>query len=336
MEYVSGEILTEKGFEKGYFGFEKNKIVERGKGVPPKKPVCTGLITPTFVNAHTHIGDSFIKKKEINLPRKVEELVAPPHGLKHKLLKESSEEEIIAGMKDSIEVMKNSGVSCFCDFRETGINGISQLRKSLKNTGVSSLILSRPKHLNYESDEVRFLLENSDGIGLSSISDWDYSDLEKVAKHTKKEKKIFAFHASERTREDIDLVLGLKPDFLVHMVFATDSDLERVKDHNIPVVVCPRSNMFYSLKPNFSLLKKHGVDLLIGTDNAMISSPSILDELKYIKTVTNEFSTEELLNMVTYGARKVLNADDSIPAPDSPTGVVVLDEESLKPLYISI
>jgi len=336
MEYVSGEILTDKGFEKGYVGFEKNTIIETGKGSPPKKPVCTGLITPTFVNAHTHIGDSFIKKKDIDLPRKVEELVAPPYGLKHKLLKEASEEEIIAGMKESIETMKNSGVSCFCDFRETGINGISQLRKSLKNTSVSSLILSRPKHLNYDHDEVSFLLENSDGIGLSGISDWDYSELEKIAKHTKKENKIFAFHASERTREDIDLILGLKPDFLVHMVFATDSDLECVKDNNIPVVVCPRSNMFYCLKPNLSLLKKHGVDILIGTDNAMISSPSILDEVKYIKTVTKDFSTEELLTMITYGARKVLNADDSIPGPDSTTGVVVLDEESLKPLYIII
>ncbi|MDH7517762.1 MAG: amidohydrolase family protein [Candidatus Thermoplasmatota archaeon] len=336
MDYVSGEILTNKGFEKGYVGFEKNKIVETGKGSPPKKPVCTGLITPSFVNAHTHIGDSFIKKKDIDLPRKVEELVAPPHGLKHRLLKEATEEEIIAGMRDSIETMKAGGVSCFWDFRETGITGVSQLRKSLKNTGVSSLILSRPKHLNYDPEEVSFLLENSDGIGLSSISDWDYSELEKVARHTKKENKIFALHASERKREDIDLILGLKPDFLVHMVFATESDLERVKDDNVPVVVCPRSNMFYCLKPNLGLLKKQGVDLLIGTDNAMISSPSVLDEIRYIKTISNEFSTEELLTMATYGARKVLNVDDSIPAPDSTTGIVVLDKESFKPLYIMI
>ena len=36
MDYVSGEILTEKGFKKGYIGFEKNKIVEIGKGMPQK------------------------------------------------------------------------------------------------------------------------------------------------------------------------------------------------------------------------------------------------------------------------------------------------------------
>ena len=90
MEYVSGEILTKNGFEKGFLGFEKDKIVESGNDHPPKKPVCKGLIVPSFVNAHTHIGDSFIREKNIKLPKDIEKLVAPPYGLKHKLLKEVS------------------------------------------------------------------------------------------------------------------------------------------------------------------------------------------------------------------------------------------------------
>ena len=62
MEYVSGRILTRDGFEEGYIGFENHKIVDKGVGTPPKKPICDGLIVPTFVNAHTHIGDSFAKE----------------------------------------------------------------------------------------------------------------------------------------------------------------------------------------------------------------------------------------------------------------------------------
>lgn len=314
---------------------KKKRIVETGKGIPPKKPICEGLIVPTLINAHTHIGDSFIKKKEIDLPRKIEQLVAPPHGLKYKLLKEASEEEIITGMRDSVETMTKDGISCFCDFRENGIKGVNQLKKTIKNKAISSLILSRPKRLEYNRNEVKLLLENSDGIGLSSILDWEYAELEKVARHTKKEEKIFAIHASEGIREDIDPLLNLKPDFLVHMVFATDDDLERIKDNNIPIVICPRSNMFYGLKPNIKLLKKHKVDVLVGTDNAMLNPPSILDEIKYIKTISKEFSTEELLTMITYAARKALNVDYNIPAPNSPTDFVVLDKKSLKPLYIS-
>ena len=64
------------------------------KGTSPKKPICKGLIVPTFVNAHTHIGDSFIKKKHIKLPRNIEELVGPPNGLKHRLLNVASDKEI--------------------------------------------------------------------------------------------------------------------------------------------------------------------------------------------------------------------------------------------------
>ena len=336
MDYVSGEILTEEGFKSGYVGFEKETLVEIGKDISPKKPVCKGLIVPGFVNAHTHIGDSFIRKKNIELPRNIEELVAPPHGLKHQLLNKASNEEIVVGMKESINDMIKAGVSCFCDFRENGIHGVQQLKEALKDTNVSSLILSRPEKLNYDRDEVESLLDNCDGIGVSGVSDWVYSDLQKLAKHVRSRGKMFALHASERVREDIDLVLDLKPSFLVHMLCATGDDLECVKDNDIPIVVCPRSNSFYSLKPDFELLKNKQVDVLVGTDNAMLNSTSVLDEIKYIMSISSSFSKEELLYMTTYGARKALNLDCAILGPNLPAEFVVLDKKSLKPLYISI
>ena len=335
MDYVSGEILTDDGFRNGYLGFENNKIVETGVN-SPKKPICTGLIVPAFVNAHTHIGDSFIRKKNIKLPKNVERLVAPPNGLKHKLLKETPEDKIITEMKRSINEMIETGTSCFCDFRENGIKGVKQIKTALENTNISSLILSRPEGLSYGFDEVKKLLNNSQGIGVSSILDWEYSELEKVAKHAKKRKKIFAIHASERIRENIDLILDLKPDILIHMVHATESDFVRVKEGDIPVVACPRSNTFFGLKANVIMMKKVGIDIMLGTDNAMLNSPNILDEMTYLKTQFNDFSTEELLNMITYIPRKALNWDDCILGPNSPAKFIVLDKKSLEPLYISV
>ena len=142
MDFVAGEILTVDGFQKGYLGFEKRVIVEVGRGVCPKKAVAKGLIAPSFVNVHTHIGDSFIMDKKIDLPRDVEALVAPPDGLKHKLLREASEGELIDGMEKSIEVMIKSGTSVFCDFREDGIIGICLLKTALQLWNISSVILS--------------------------------------------------------------------------------------------------------------------------------------------------------------------------------------------------
>jgi cytosine/adenosine deaminase-related metal-dependent hydrolase len=335
MEFVSGEILTFDGIVNGYIGFEKRKIIEMGKGIPSKKPICRGLIVPTFVNSHTHIGDSFITNKDINLPKNIEELVAPPNGLKHRLLAEASDEEIIEGMEKSIDIMIKSGIKYFCDFRENGILGISQLKAALSLWKISCMILSRPDSLKYNKNELDLLLKNSNGIALSSISDWDFSEMKKIARDTNNKKKIFALHASERIREKIDDILDLKPNFLVHMIKASESDFTKVKEMNIPIVICPRANSFFKLKPNYKLLKNVKVDLLIGTDNSMLNSPVILDEIKYIKSISKEFTIKELLYMVTYGARKALNLDCDILGPNSKADFVVLDRKSLKPLYIS-
>jgi len=334
MDYVSGEILTVDGFQKGYLGFEKGKILENGKSSPPKNPVATGLIVPSFVNAHTHIGDSFIRNKKIDLPKDVEKLVAPPDGLKHKLLKEADENELIDGMEESINLMLKSGTKIFCDFREDGVFGVCLLKTALQIWNISSVILSRPDSLSYCKNEVDILLKGSEGIGLSSISDWEYSELQKIAEHTRKKKKIFAIHASERIRENINQILDLKPDFLVHMIAASESDLITVKENNIPIVICPRSNQFYGLKTNFDVMKKTGVNIILGTDNAMLNSPSILDEIHFLKTKYNLFSNEELLKMSTYTARKALKIDSCILGSNSKADFIVLDTKTLKPLNV--
>ena len=336
MDFVSGEILTENGFQKGYLGLERNCIIETGKGNCSGKPVAKGLIVPTFVNMHTHLGDSFVKYRNINLPKDIEELVAPPEGLKYKLLNEASDEELIEGMEKSFEFMLKTGTHAFCDFREGGILGICRLKTALQLWKISSVILSRPNKLSYDESELNLLLKNSEGIGLSSISDWDYSEIMKVAKHTKNQKKIFAIHASERAREDINLILDLKPDFLIHMLKASESDLLSVKENNIPIVLCPRSNAFYGLKPNINLMKKIGIEIFLGTDNAMISSPSILDEVKYFVNNFKEVDLSEILYSVTFGARKALNQECDILGSKSKAEFVVLDKKTLKPLYITV
>jgi len=196
------------------------------------------------------------------------------------------------------------------------------------------LILSRPRGLKYDKEELKLLLESSDGIGVSSISDWDYEELKKISRETKKKNKIFSLHASERIREDIDDILDLKPDILVHMNQAALSDLIRVKENNIPVVVCPRSNAFFGLKINYEYLKESRVRILLGTDNMMLHEPDIIEEVKHIMMESNVFNLHDLLMMITYNPRKVLNEDGDILVEDSKSSFVVLDRGSLKPVYI--
>jgi cytosine/adenosine deaminase-related metal-dependent hydrolase len=294
-----------------------------------------GLIVPTFVNAHTHLGDSFIRGKNLELPKSIEKLVAPPDGLKFKLLMKASRQEIIQGIKDSLNEMRLSGVSSFCDFREGGLPGLKLIKTALKNSLLDSIILARPQGYLYDKNELKILVNRSNGIGVSSISDWNYDELRKISSDVKNVGKIFALHASERIREDIDLILDLKPDFLVHMLKASESDFFRVKDARIPIIICPRSNSYFGLKPDILMMKKIGIDLLLGTDNGMLFSPNVIEEARFLKSNFKNFSNEELIKMITYLPRKVLNLDTNILAVDSTSGFVVLDKKDLTTLYIS-
>ena len=70
------------------------------------------------VNAHTHIGDSFIKDEPIgDLPE-----IVGPGGFKHRQLENSSDGIIMEGIKNSTSFMEKSGILSYFDFR-----GIFQL-----------------------------------------------------------------------------------------------------------------------------------------------------------------------------------------------------------------
>ncbi|MBP1662298.1 MAG: Cytosine deaminase-related metal-dependent hydrolase [Thermoplasmatales archaeon] len=188
--------------------------------------------------------------------------------------------------------------------------------------------------MTYDKDELNQLLENSNGIGLSSISDWEPSEIEKIAAHVRKKNKLFALHASEVEREDIDQILNLKPNLLIHMIAATPTDLQRVKDASIPIVLCPRAYLFFRLKHNLELMRKTGVTLLLGTDNGMINTPDVLEEVNVLRKNTT-FTIEELLTMVTFTPRKALNLTDCIQARDLSVKYIVLERDSLKLVYAS-
>ncbi|MGC8663453.1 MAG: amidohydrolase family protein [Thermoplasmata archaeon] len=249
--------------------FENNKILFEDTDKKPEYVVVSG-----FVNAHTHMGDAFINY----VPKLgVKELVGPG-GYKQKMLEKSDSYTIINGMKKYASIMEKENIRSFFDFREGGLNGL-KLIKSVEFRNVYPIILSRPKKNVLDYDEIEALLNNSHGIGLSSISDYDYSFIKEISKIVKEKKKIFAIHASERKREDINKILDLRPDFLVHMHKATIDDIKKVKEKDIPVVICPRSGLFFNIKMNMKRFIENGVNLALGTDNAMISVPSIRIEM---------------------------------------------------------
>lgn len=307
MSKFHGAILTKNGFKKGYVTVhnDESSTIYLDEASSSSESY---LIIPSLLNAHTHIGDTFIRKKKIPLPHNVQQLVAPPDGLKHRLLQTTNEEEIIKAMVNGLKEIKENGISTFIDFRENGVKGLSLIHKALQQVSVDSVVLGRPSNLDVTTKELDDILKLSDGIGLSSVRDWDYDLVKFIVEKTKKKNKIFAIHVSECEREPIKPILDLEPTFLVHMTMASKQDLIQVKQQDIPIVICPRSNHFFGLTPNIQAMHDIGNTIILGTDNFMFHPPSILDEIRWIQThFKGLYSLEELFLMNTYHARNLFS-----------------------------
>lgn len=279
MEYYSGRIWSDDPFD-GYVGIEGDVIKEIGSGPPPEPPVRTGHISASVVDCHTHIGDAGLV---LDRTYSIEELVAPPDGLKHRYLATCPDEQLIGSMRDYAERLC-SVVTEFIDFREGGVKGARMIRDATDK----AIVLGRPTSARFDVNEVEGLLEVADGIGVPSISDMPVGYIDALADMAHRKGKLFAIHVSERIREDMDVVLSFEPDFVVHMCEATDADMLKCSDADIPVVVCASSNLYFGKVPPIGRLASSGVSLSIGTDNAMLCPPDFLREASVFSSVAVE------------------------------------------------
>jgi cytosine/adenosine deaminase-related metal-dependent hydrolase len=335
MKYVEGLIYQESGFINGYLEFCDGVVTDTGIGryQGTGEKIGIGVVLPLLTNCHTHLGDAIAHGQHFE--GDIESLVAPPNGLKFKILRESRPEDLIKAMNGAIIQMLNTGTGTFIDFREGGLTGVEQLIRAANVLPVNTFIMGRPKVLKYSKEELNSLLDKVIGIGISSISDWNYDELEKISKITKDHDKLFALHASERIHEDLDTILDLKPDFLVHMTCGTDSDFEKLAELGIPVVICPRSRVFFNNIPDIPKMADSGVPLVLGSDNAMFNSPNLFEELKTGFELANQMGTiqpKTMLEMITINTKKILNPKYHISlAPGSPSNFMVLNIPQEKP-----
>ncbi len=331
-------LYVEDGLVPGYLSVEGDEVVETCEGSPPRDAV-KGIVLPAFVNAHTHIGDAVAYPSPKGT---VEEIVAPPESYKHRVLRTTSIHAKVEAMRIAIDAMVLSGTCAFIDFREEGIEGIRQLREAAGESGPTSVVLGRPAGRDLLGEELDSVLAECDGLGMSALRDWPPDHLSRASSKAHSVGKSFAIHASETVREEIDDVLALEPDFLVHMTHATDEDLARCAEAGVPIVVCPRANAFFGQRPDISRMLQVGVTVALGTDNAMISVPNLLEELQaaYALGVSRDGITpDRAVQLATFGGRKVLNATGKITRNGTPWNdlavIAVGDEDPLRDVVMT-
>ena len=308
------------------------KISSEIKSTKHKVVNCDGLLLiPGLINSHTHLGDSIAK--DIALDKDPDSKINPIFGLKQKILKETEPSKLIHYMRKTVKSMLKKGITTFVDFRESGLDGVLLMQKALSNIPIRSIVLGRIEY--YQSKEqiknntpipqsyqnqIDILLKNCDGIGISgSNENSDFS-----LKQFSKTKKIRAIHCAEtkqsylkskqttRKTEPMRSIL-LKPDFLVHMTYATKSDLKFVSKKIKGIVVCPRANASLAEGiPNVDQMLKAKCNVAIGTDNVMINSPDMFREMDFLWKVTmgiqkKRIDPKKILKMATVNAGKLLD-----------------------------
>jgi cytosine/adenosine deaminase-related metal-dependent hydrolase len=307
---LSGTILLGEELEpfEGYLLLREGVVAEIGTEKVDSD--FEGIISPALVNAHVHLGDSIFKDPPF-LP--LNDLVGPG-GLKHRALAAASRRDVVEGMKRSLSEMARSGTSLFADFREGGEDGVEMLLEAMKlaerteGMGLIGRIFGRP-----DPGSVRVHPECW-GVGISSTRDHPRSWIDDVVKTARSEGKKVALHAGEAGRGDIEDALSLEPDLLVHLTRAEPRDLAKVAKAEVPVVVCPRSNLAMGVGlPDVARMLDLGIVVGLGTDNVMLNSPNLFSEMEFLSKALLH-NDRQVFMMCTLNGAQILGADDDAGA----------------------
>jgi cytosine/adenosine deaminase-related metal-dependent hydrolase len=325
--------------ERGYIEIENGRIksaaVSSYKGAGKKLDAKGFLVIPGFINAHTHIADSI--GKDIAAGHRLDARVHPVFGAKKKILERSGPDYLKAFIKNSAVSMMKKGTVAFADFREGGPAGLRLLREALADLPIKYVALGRTNYYYSNSpkededgklptealQEAKEVLELADGLGISGANENTDAALEQyrqlaatrklLAIHAAESKETVEFSKARSGKSEVDRIMEhMKPDFVVHMTNATDSEISLIAKSGTGIVVCPRANGVLGAGiPRVAQMLQQGCLVAAGTDNVMLNSPDILRELDYVWKVSRAaegrmIEARELLKMATINAATIL------------------------------
>ncbi|MCC7553587.1 MAG: amidohydrolase family protein [Methanobacteriaceae archaeon] len=320
----------------------ENILIDDGKIITISKDILEGeiidasgcVVSPSFINSHTHIGDSIIKDEGYGLS--FDEIVKPPNGLKHLALKNAEDKDVIDAMKLSMYDMLRSGTTHFIDYREGGVKGIKLLKKASKDIPINPIILGRDDSFYGDDPDlksvkiaIRKILKIADGIAPSGFNEITEEVAILISEECTKKCKLSSIHVGEsidsqknsiKKYNASEIELGIKNNFnqLVHCTNPLKGDLDLIKNSNVSITLCFRSNAALRVGiPNLDDFFKKGIFPSIGTDNIMINSPNMLRELDFIFKLRqlnskNYINPKEILKLATvnFSGKSIINEDN--------------------------
>lgn len=298
------------------------------------------VIIPGLWNGHTHIGDGVCPDGATGLT--LEEGFFRPNGFKYRMLKATSDDELLESIVRCHNYMAQCGTVGHMDFREEGVLGCRLLKKAAKQSGMQSIVLGQflespftEKELGENTavlkppaqEELENILDIADGFSESTMNDLTDPAWVEIRNQALAKNKIRAIHCLENEnyrnislkisgKGDLERAITLyDPHLIVHMTVANDKEIELGRKSKASFVLNPRANANLGLPlPPIAKLLNSGVNLLLGTDNVMLNSPNLFSELDFTYKVCKsqyEDPTKpdpaDILKMVTSNMRHFFN-----------------------------
>ncbi|HZZ20225.1 MAG TPA: amidohydrolase family protein [Opitutaceae bacterium] len=311
---------------------EKVTVLEKGSLV----------IIPGLYNSHTHMGDSCLPDGATGLT--LEQGFFRPNGFKYRKLAAMSREEHLPHVVNHLRYMARTGTVGHIDFREQGPYGSELLREASNITGIDSVILGQFSGVPFDEkalgensagfpadsmDELEAILAVADGFSESTMNDLTDVAWGQVRELTNRLGKMRAIHCLEndgyrdlsfdRTGRG-DLVRAIElydPHLIVHMTVAAAAEIGLLVRSGKTAALNPRANANLGLPmPPVAALMEAGANLVLGTDNGLLNSPSILAELDFTyKLAKSQYGDAlrpdplAILRMATSNVAAVLGKD---------------------------
>lgn len=277
------------------------------------------MILPQPANAHIHSGDFAFPEFGVELG--LEEAVAPPAGVKHRLLSRLSFRGLVEAIRRVYLHAWERGVGLLVDFREGGGLGCRAAREALAGVrGLRVLVLGRPGP---------GWPEGCDGLGVSSPLDYDPGELKRLVGAS----RYAAAHIAETPRARMlgDLELAVEAGFTVavHGTHLAPVDFEVLRDRGIGLVVCPRSNMWHGLGlPRVDEAYKAGVSIGLGSDNAAWFTPDPWEEARILTYIgrllgLKRGAAEIAASALFKSGYEIFGEQPSVPREGSPARIVL-------------
>lgn len=309
------------------------------------------LISPLFINAHCHLGDTGAKELGIGLP--LEQVVVPPDGLKHRFLASLDHQTHLEQMRHGLKEMLQNGIIACADFREQGLAGVQLLQQAKQDLPIRVITLGRMSEMTTQEiayQEAQEILSIADGLGIRDMNAYPLPLLLQLRDEFPD--KLFAMHVSENYESEMISrnkfgigqtvrALEIRPDILVHLTHTPENELELVARDHIHAVTCPRANSILGDGlPDIVSWSKAKLEFALGSDNMMIAAPDMFREMDYLSRMLRGLFRDsaiidfkQIFKAATIQGARALKLDRDLgslaPGKEASFMVVNLESENL-------